>query len=1254
MSNIRSLAVISVIIIGGCSDAPTMTAGTNDDPGQPFGGLVDAGDNLIAPAGTTVELNGSASGFGEAELAYAWRQISGPSVTFSGPSSRPTVHFVAPPSSGDSVMEFELAVTGNNVTETDTVTVTVFGVLNGASAAVVAQAGSNQEVLEATLVQLSAAGSGGMNSSLPLELQWTQVSGPDIMLSSNIDAVVTFIAPAVTGKPAQLAFQLTVTQGGQIASDIVEITVLPGFADAPCDTELQPHSTVVFDVTPGGGAGPLGVTLSASSIDGAALPSGPDVVYTWYFGDNGESVSSDQANRSHVFSTPGIYTVSLCITIGATTWACMDAQQGHLERQINVWPGISGRILDDGSPVDGVVVSANNVPGGASALTNTDGRFTLNVPFGWSGVISPSHIDFDFNPPFVALTGVVTDLTNIDFVAMGAGTTAAAAQCSDDADCNDGSYCSGIETCVSGMCQSGDSPCPGLLCNETTTSCFAVECAGDNECDDSLFCNGQETCSDGFCTSGSKECPGQSCDETANACSDCLSSADCGDGLFCNGAESCVAGSCTAGSNPCNSGETCDEAADACETISDCAVDGDCSDGQYCNGDERCLDGSCVAGATPCTGQLCNEITNACVNCLAQSDCDDGQFCNGPETCSAGTCSNGSSPCNQDETCDEATDTCSPAQQTCSSDSDCDDGQFCNGVETCSSPVCSAGSVPCSASELCDEATDSCFEAPANVYYVDDNGAQQPGYNPSAAAGSISNPFTTIQAAANTVQPGDTVLIRQGVYTRSDGGAWKGVVEISTAGTEALPITFKNYANEEVIVDAQNGLQFYAIRLGNPIIASAARAQHLIIEGLKATNGERNGIFVYLPNNVVIRDCEVYGNNQAYETKGFTASSQAGIHVVAGERCTIERCRVYDNGYGVIFYEENPSASTPVGTKDCIIRDNFFYSNANSGQFGNAGGIDVRFTDGCLVEGNVMWDNPDGHLLGLGPINNRFIANACLHSWQPGGNNEGIKVSVRGGGANLFAFNISVLNSQRGVDIGDGIGEILLNNTTYHNKEWGYLLEGRQTIILNSVGYDDFYPHTEVGNREIALSSIGSFEAMHPTSDYNFAADETGLPNMQYGHVQHNTLAGNPLFVDPVWAMDESDPRAVLHPEQVFPDPNNDGEVTPEEALQHVASRYALAPTSSARDAGTTLADAESRIQAARLDVIAMTQERINDWAGNGVLQHQQAVAMWTQMIANLQAPDHALFGDLDGMRDLSGNAIPMHQALHMGAVQNP
>ncbi len=59
--------------------------------------------------------------------------------------------------------------------------------------------------------------------------------------------------------------------------------------------------------------------------------------------------------------------------------------------------------------------------------------------------------------------------------------------CTTNAQCDDGLFCNGAETCVGGSCQPGVNPCPGQGCdeaNDVCTSCFpkGATCSSDGEC----------------------------------------------------------------------------------------------------------------------------------------------------------------------------------------------------------------------------------------------------------------------------------------------------------------------------------------------------------------------------------------------------------------------------------------------------------------------------------------------------------------------------------------------------------------------------------------------------------------------------------------------------------------------------------------------------------------------------------------------------------------------------------------------------
>jgi hypothetical protein len=145
--------------------------------------------------------------------------------------------------------------------------------------------------------------------------------------------------------------------------------------------------------------------------------------------------------------------------------------------------------------------------------------------------------------------------------------------CTTDADCDNGQFCDGVETCNAGVCVPGIQEPDGTQCTDTPDIPGDCRIPG---------------CYTGVCVPGQiPETPGTACgDPSDTACDnpdscdgagDCQSNYepagfDCGDGQFCNSAETCSGvGSCIAGSDPCLVEETCDENFDIC--ISSCEFD---------------------------------------------------------------------------------------------------------------------------------------------------------------------------------------------------------------------------------------------------------------------------------------------------------------------------------------------------------------------------------------------------------------------------------------------------------------------------------------------------------------------------------------------------------------------------------------------------------------------------------------------------------------------------------------------------------
>jgi cysteine-rich repeat protein len=172
--------------------------------------------------------------------------------------------------------------------------------------------------------------------------------------------------------------------------------------------------------------------------------------------------------------------------------------------------------------------------------------------------------------------------------------------------CDDGDFCNGTETCNAGSCGAGTpvDPDDGVACTDDSCDELAdavVNATNDANCDNGLFCDGAETCNAGGCGAGTPPaCSGAApfCDEAFGACAECLADVDCDTGLYCDGSETCTDGVCGSGSPPSCDGSTpyCDETLTTCV---ECLIHADCS------GDDICDTGLCqVAPSVPAASPL--------------------------------------------------------------------------------------------------------------------------------------------------------------------------------------------------------------------------------------------------------------------------------------------------------------------------------------------------------------------------------------------------------------------------------------------------------------------------------------------------------------------------------------------------------------------------------------------------------------------------------------------------------------------------
>ncbi|HBJ87353.1 MAG TPA: hypothetical protein DDZ88_26550 [Verrucomicrobiales bacterium] len=226
--------------------------------------IANAGADFSVNEGQAVALDGTGSSDPENDpLTYAWTQVpGGTAVTLTGANTASptfTAPVVAP---GGETLSFDLTVTANGKTSTDTVSVTVVNVNHPP----VADAGADQSIAEGSPVALDGSASFDIDSDV-FTHAWTQVSGPAVTLTGADTSGPTFTAPyagtgGATGVVATLVFELLVDDGypadapasgytfdnvrDRVTVEITNTNNLP-IAAAGADQTVDENTAVVLD-----------------------------------------------------------------------------------------------------------------------------------------------------------------------------------------------------------------------------------------------------------------------------------------------------------------------------------------------------------------------------------------------------------------------------------------------------------------------------------------------------------------------------------------------------------------------------------------------------------------------------------------------------------------------------------------------------------------------------------------------------------------------------------------------------------------------------------------------------------------------------------------------------------------------------------------------------------------------------------------------------------------------------------------------
>ncbi len=276
--------------------------------------------------------------------------------------------------------------------------------------------------------------------------------------------------------------------------------------------------------------------------------------------------------------------------------------------------------------------------------------------------------------------------------------------------------------------------------------------------------------------------------------------------------------------------------------------------------------------------------------------------------------------------------------------------------------------------------------------------------------------FLTMQNAANKSQPGDTILVMNGTYTKADQN--DNVVTLGNSGTPNAWIALMAYPGQKPKVQARNwqGISVQASYIlvqgfevegdrdqitldyalaeknnnSNPLTAGNCMgvsekyntnilSHHVIIRGNTVSKCPGGGIYTIKADYVTIEDNTVWGNSfySPYDTSGISLYQNWNSDGNTGYKMIVRRNIVYGNQNKIPFIASDPDPAKRVITdgNGIIIDDS--RNTQNNSTLG-------AYTGRTLVENNIVFENGARGLHVYSSDHVDIVNNTSYHnSFQP-------------------------------------------------------------------------------------------------------------------------------------------------------------------------------------------------------------------------------------------------------------------------------
>ena len=356
--------------------------------------------------------------------------------------------------------------------------------------------------------------------------------------------------------------------------------------------------------------------------------------------------------------------------------------------------------------------------------------------------------------------------------------------------------------------------------------------------------------------------------------------------------------------------------------------------------------------------------------------------------------------------------------------------------------------------------------------------------------GTLSDPWRTIQHAADSCLPGDNVYIHNGVYPEE--------IIFKISGAAEAPITFSAATGDTVTIE---GMEFAVgtayVNIDNLIIEGQSiwkvwirgDNHHITLRGLTINGGE-TGVRITWGDSgqppidgpvsdITIEDCLIQnpvftavdctpgpGRRMRFRnleisgaaTEGEPSFASDGIAVERGENILVENCYIHDmRGDGI----DLNSRDTEGHVSGIIVRRNKIVRTHRSG---------IKLWSGGHIENNVEWGTGISPIvIGIHPGSYEVINNTiAFNMWDSsyGSRDYSFVAAYPSDGTsakmdlvlsnNIFAFNTGPeVGSATGIYLGEGVNLIREGNNMYWSRDDGEIeaafLEGDSDISRSDI-----------------------------------------------------------------------------------------------------------------------------------------------------------------------------------------------------------